>query len=186
MTLKNSMRNNKLIVMICTNLANLFCHSVYSVLASFFPQEAKAKGMSDDGVGLIFAIFAAVIFVCSPIAARLMSKHGKVWVYIWGICTVSVSSILFSVASGARRRCFSSALLLLLFRRVLPLSPSVPWAGAAAARSVRHGRLNRGSVDTSRNQRTDAVCSKWCMRARVPAQRCRAGGRLRRGALRCG
>lgn len=100
MTLKNSMRNNKVLVMVCTNFANLFCHSVYSVLASFFPQEAKAKGMSDDGVGLVFAIFAAVIFVCSPLAARLMSKHGKVWVYIWGICTVSVSSILFSVASA--------------------------------------------------------------------------------------
>ena len=100
MTVKSSMRNNKMLVMICTNIANLFCHSVYSVLASFFPQEAKAKGMGDDGVGLVFAIFAAVIFLCSPIAARLMNKHGKVWVYIWGICTVSVSSILFSVASA--------------------------------------------------------------------------------------
>jgi len=55
--------------------------------------------MSEEGVGLVFAIFAAVIFVCSPFAARLMSKHGKVWVYIWGICIVSCSSILFSVAS---------------------------------------------------------------------------------------
>jgi len=94
------MRNHKFLVMVCTNLANLCCHSVYSVLASFFPQEAKAKGMTDDGVGLVFAIFAAVIFVCSPFAGRLMTKHGKVWVYIWGICIVSGSSILFSVASA--------------------------------------------------------------------------------------
>ena len=96
---KQNLRNHKLLVMVCTNLANLCCHSVYSVLASFFPQEAKAKGMSDDGVGLVFAIFAAVIFVCSPFAGRLMSKHGKVW-GIWGICIVSASSILFSVASS--------------------------------------------------------------------------------------
>jgi len=94
------MRNNKILVMICTNIANLCCHAVYSVLASFFPQEAKAKGMSDDGVGLVFAIFAAVIFVCAPFAGRLMAKHGKVWVYIWGICLVSCSSILFSAASA--------------------------------------------------------------------------------------
>ena len=60
---RNSMRNNKLIVMVCTNLANLCCHAVYSVLASFFPQEAKAKGMSDDMVGFVFAVFAAIIFV---------------------------------------------------------------------------------------------------------------------------
>ena len=95
----NKLRNNKLVVMVCTNLSNLGCHSIYSVLASFFPQEARAKGMSDEGVGLVFAIFAALIFVCSPFAGRLMSKHGKVWVYIWGICMVSVSSILFAAAS---------------------------------------------------------------------------------------
>ena len=94
------MRNNKVLVMVCTNLANLGCHSIYSVLASFFPQEARAKGMSDEGVGLVFAIFAALIFVCSPFAGRLMSKHGKVWVYIWGIAMVSVSSVLFSAASA--------------------------------------------------------------------------------------
>ena len=44
-------RSNKVLVMVCTNLANLGCHSIYSVLASFFPQEARAKGMSDEGVG---------------------------------------------------------------------------------------------------------------------------------------
>lgn len=65
----------------------------------FFPQEAKAKGMGDDGIGILFASFAAVIFVCSPFAGRMMSKHGKVWVYIWGLAIVSVSTILFSLAS---------------------------------------------------------------------------------------
>ena len=34
----------KILVMVCINLANLVCHSVYSVLAAFFPQEGKAKG----------------------------------------------------------------------------------------------------------------------------------------------
>ena len=99
---RNQMRNNKMVVMVCTNIANLFCHSVYSVLASFFPQEAKVKGMSEEFVGLVFAIFAAVIFVASPFAARLMNRHGKGWVYISGICIVSISSILFAFASGAR------------------------------------------------------------------------------------
>ena len=96
---RSSMRNNKMIVLVCTNLANLCCHAVYSVLASFFPQEAKAKGMSEDGVGFVFAVFAAVIFVCSPCAGRLMTRHGKVWVYIWGISLVCVSTICFSMAS---------------------------------------------------------------------------------------
>ena len=93
------MRNNKLLVMACTNLANLACHSVYSVLASFFPQEAKAKGMSDDGVGLVFAIFAAVI--SSPrrswgSSCPSTARCGSTSV---GVATVSVSSICFAFAS---------------------------------------------------------------------------------------
>eukprot|EP00965_Chrysotila_dentata_P010676 347293-Pleurochrysis_carterae.AAC.1 len=71
-------QHHKFLVMVCINVANLVCHSVYSVLAAFFPQEAKAKGMSEDAVGIIFASFAAVIFVCSPLAGRFMSKYGKV------------------------------------------------------------------------------------------------------------
>ena len=85
--------------MVCINLSNLICHAVYSVLAAFFPQEAKAKGMGDDAVGIIFASFAAVIFLCSPLAGRFMSYYGKVWVYITGLVIVSVSTICFSVAS---------------------------------------------------------------------------------------
>lgn len=37
--------------------------------------------------------------MCSPFAGRMMTKHGKVWVYIWGISLVSASSMLFSVAT---------------------------------------------------------------------------------------
>jgi len=93
------LRSNKLLVMFCINVANLCCHAVYSVLAAFFPQEAKAKGMSDDGVGIVFASFAAVIFVCSPLAGRLMTRHGKVLVYLYGLLIVSSSTICFSAAS---------------------------------------------------------------------------------------
>lgn len=93
------MRSSKLLVMVCINSANLVCHSVYSVLAAFFPQEAKAKGMSEDGVGIIFASFAGVIFIVSPVAGKLMTRHGKVWVYIYGLLIVSVSTVLFGGAS---------------------------------------------------------------------------------------
>jgi len=97
--MRSSLRNNKLLVLICTNLANLCCHAVYSVLASFFPQEAKAKGMSDDAVGFVFAVFAGVIFLCSPFAGTLMQRRGKVWVYLCGLALVSVSTILFAAAT---------------------------------------------------------------------------------------
>lgn len=93
------LRNNKMLVFLCINLTNLCCHSVYSVLAAFFPQQAKAKGMSDDAVGIVFASFAAVIFLCSPMAGGWMTHYGKVWVYITGIVLVAVSTVLFAGAT---------------------------------------------------------------------------------------
>lgn len=90
---------NKMLVMVCINIANLVCHSVYSVLAAFFPQTARAKGMSDDAVGVTFASFAMVIFLFSPLVGQFMTKYGKVSIYIWGLIIVSVSTMLFAAAS---------------------------------------------------------------------------------------
>ena len=96
---KLGMRNNKMLVFMCINLTNLCCHSVYSVLAAFFPQEADKKGLSEDAVGIVFASFAAVIFLCSPMAGGWMTHYGKVWVYITGIVLVALSTILFAGAT---------------------------------------------------------------------------------------
>jgi len=92
-------RSNKIFVMFCINVANMVCHSCYSMPAAFFPQEAKAKGMSDDAIGITFASFAAVMFLFSPLAGRAMSTYGKVWVYIYGLIIVSAATICFSAAS---------------------------------------------------------------------------------------
>jgi len=96
---KQGTRSNKMLVFMCINLTNLCCHSVYSVLAAFFPQEAEKKGLSEDAVGIVFASFAAVIFLCSPMAGGWMTHYGKVWVYITGIVLVSASTILFAGAT---------------------------------------------------------------------------------------
>ena len=94
-----SINNKKLLVLVCSNIANLCCHAVYSVLASFFPEQAAAKGMSDDMVGVVFSIFAGVMFVVSPVAGILMQQRGKVWVYLCGLGIVSISTILFAAAT---------------------------------------------------------------------------------------
>jgi len=96
---KLGMRNNKMLVFMSINLTNLCCHSVYSVLAAFFPQEADKKGLSEDAVGIVFASFAAVIFLCSPMAGGWMTHYGKVWVYITGIVLVALSTMLFAGAT---------------------------------------------------------------------------------------
>lgn len=96
---RSAMRSNKMVVMVCINLANLCCHAVYSVLASFFPQEARAKGMPEETVGAVFAVFAFVVFLVSPFAGKAMSRHGKARVYIAGICVASAATILLSIAA---------------------------------------------------------------------------------------
>ncbi|KAJ1622571.1 major facilitator superfamily domain-containing protein [Pavlovales sp. CCMP2436] len=85
----------KMVALICINVSNCVCHSVYSVLASFFPQAAAKKGLTAEPVGLIFAVFAAIVFFTAPCVATALSRHGKRNVYLAGLATVCVSTIAF-------------------------------------------------------------------------------------------
>mmetsp|Transcript_38091 Transcript_38091/g.94487 ORF Transcript_38091/g.94487 Transcript_38091/m.94487 type:complete len:508 (-) Transcript_38091:306-1829(-) len=96
--MQRTSKSAKCLVLVCINLSNLVCHSVYSVLASFFPQEARAKGMSDEPIGLVFAIFAAVVFVSAPFVSSALNTHGKRAVYVVGGLVVCVGTILFAFA----------------------------------------------------------------------------------------
>jgi MFS family permease len=89
---------HKFVALLTINVSNCVCHSVYSVLASFFPQAASAKGLTAEPVGLIFAVFAAVVFITAPCVATALSRHGKRTVYLAGLATVCVSTIAFGFA----------------------------------------------------------------------------------------
>ncbi|KAG8459919.1 hypothetical protein KFE25_010968 [Diacronema lutheri] len=91
-------RGRKMLALVCINASNMACHSVYSVLASFFPQAAHAKGLTAEPIGLVFAIFAAVVFVSAPLAAPMLSQHGKRQIYVAGLATVSSATIAFAFA----------------------------------------------------------------------------------------
>lgn len=95
---RRPVREHKVLALVCINASNMACHSVYSVLASFFPQAARAKGLSSELIGLVFAIFAAVVFASAPFVAPMLSRHGKRKVYLAGLATVSASTIAFAFA----------------------------------------------------------------------------------------
>ena len=80
---------------------NLICHMLFSVPASFFAQEASRRHMSDDQVGLHFALFATTIFLLAPFVARLMRHSGALSIYRRGICIISAATVCFSVAALA-------------------------------------------------------------------------------------
>lgn len=95
---KPPQKQHKLLALVCINASNMACHSVYSVLASFFPQAAHAKGLTGEPIGLVFAIFAAVVFASAPLVAPMLSYHGKRQVYVAGLATVSSATIAFAFA----------------------------------------------------------------------------------------
>ena len=95
-------------VLALINVANLCCHAVYSLLPAFFPAEAAQRGMSNDFVGVIFASFAGVACVCSPIASTLMIRHGQKRIYLYGLLLVALATIAFGMTAALDGVMFAS------------------------------------------------------------------------------
>lgn len=77
---------------------NLVCHMLYSIPAAFFPLEASKHGMSNDGVGAHFALFAVVIIFLAPCAVVHMKVNGAIATYRLGLLLISCSTIAFAPA----------------------------------------------------------------------------------------
>jgi DHA1 family multidrug resistance protein-like MFS transporter len=106
-------RSSSFGILLLISVSNFTCHSVYSVLPSFFPSEAAARGMGDDLVGLTFAMYAAVVFVCAPLAAQLMSVYGQKRVYVAGLILVSLATAAFAATATLDGPAFVTAVLCL-------------------------------------------------------------------------
>lgn len=50
---------------------------IQSVLAPFFPHEARKKGINDSTIGLIFGIQPIIASICSPIIGMILAKAGR-------------------------------------------------------------------------------------------------------------
>ena len=100
-------------VLMLISFANLCCHAAYSLLPSFFPVEAAARGMGEDLIGITFAMFAAVAFACSPIAAQMMSRHGRKRVYLCGLSLVALATTAFGATAKLSGTAFTMAALVL-------------------------------------------------------------------------
>ncbi len=79
----------------------LFC-SVYiswgltdSIQAPFYPIEAESKGADIAEYGFVFGIIHLAIFVSGPIFGKHMHRLGLKNVYIFGVISTGVCSLLF-------------------------------------------------------------------------------------------
>ncbi|XP_067667013.1 MFS-type transporter SLC18B1-like [Haliotis asinina] len=78
-------------------VSNFIAWSCLSLMAPFFPIEAKMKGLGETVIGLIYSSSELVIFLMSPLMGRLISTVSPRFFYITGILVIGVTGILFGV-----------------------------------------------------------------------------------------
>ncbi|XP_040286029.1 MFS-type transporter SLC18B1-like [Bufo bufo] len=93
------------------NFSSMLC---YSILGPFFPQEAVKKGVSDTMVGFIFGSFALCNFLSSLILGKYLVQIGAKFMFVAGLATSGVATILFGLLDKVTDRTIFIALCLLL------------------------------------------------------------------------
>ena len=70
-------------------------NSAYAIVAPFMPFEFANKGISQQWVGYVFAIFSVSVIFISPIIGKLINKVGRRSLIQFGVLLMGVSFILF-------------------------------------------------------------------------------------------
>ncbi|XP_071481859.1 MFS-type transporter SLC18B1-like [Diadema antillarum] len=96
----NRFSRPQILTFISLAITTLLDQVSFSVLAPFFPREAKNRGVSSLQVGLIFGAFALVNVVFSPIFGKYLPKLGAKFTFVAGIWIVAGCNILFGVCDG--------------------------------------------------------------------------------------
>jgi MFS family permease len=83
------------IILIALASANIFNAMCTTLQGPFFPAEAEKKGATASEYGLVFGIYSLIGFILSPIYGHYMKKIGVKRLYLVGIFTAGVSTIIF-------------------------------------------------------------------------------------------
>eukprot|EP00743_Colponemidia_sp_Colp-15_P007392 GILK01007985.1.p1 GENE.GILK01007985.1~~GILK01007985.1.p1 ORF type:complete len:458 (-),score=61.49 GILK01007985.1:153-1490(-) len=110
-------RNKVALISLC--LINLFANMGYSVLAPFFPDEAKSAGINSTLTGLVFGTFAVMQFVCSPVFGTYIHIIGRRRLMLLGLAIEGAA--LFSFAFVDNFRGTSFFVVCLVIRAVMGL-----------------------------------------------------------------
>ncbi|XP_041465048.1 MFS-type transporter SLC18B1-like [Lytechinus variegatus] len=100
----------------------------FSVLAPFFPREAKDKGVSGLQIGFIFGAFALVNVIFSPIFGKFLPKLGAKFTFVSGVWIVAGCNILFGFCDE-----ISSTLTFIIFCYVVRCTAALGTAAAVTA-----------------------------------------------------
>ncbi|XP_065164358.1 MFS-type transporter SLC18B1-like isoform X2 [Atheta coriaria] len=68
-----------------------------SIMAPFFPKEAKEKGLSESVSGFVFSFYALVMFIASPIFGKIMPRLGAKFLFLSGMVTAGICNLMFGL-----------------------------------------------------------------------------------------
>ncbi|XP_022094181.1 MFS-type transporter SLC18B1-like isoform X2 [Acanthaster planci] len=102
---------------VCAALGTFTAWLTFSVIAVFFPNEAKARGMSQTVIGLVFSSFSVAAGISSPIWGKLLPLIGARFAFLAGAFVAGSCNILFGfiidMPTDATFTAFSFAIRLL-------------------------------------------------------------------------
>ena len=80
-------------IMLCTLISN----SAYAMIAPFLPIEFMDKGIEEEAIGLIFAIYSVAVIIFSPMVGKSVLTFGATNLIASGICGLGITFILFGL-----------------------------------------------------------------------------------------
>ncbi|KAL3889785.1 hypothetical protein ACJMK2_002113 [Sinanodonta woodiana] len=92
-----ALKREQKVVLALSFFTDLLIYLSLSILAPFFPEEAKSKNVSDTVSGWVFGIFALIQFLFSPVIGKLMPKLGSRFVFLSGLFMTGGCTVLFGL-----------------------------------------------------------------------------------------
>lgn len=96
---KSSKRNYFTLFILSYGMFWISC--CYALIAPFFPQEAKKKGMSATVYGFVFGVFQLTMCITGPIFGKIMPKVTPRFFAVYGLFLSGGCSVLFGIISYA-------------------------------------------------------------------------------------
>jgi MFS family permease len=80
-------------------LINFINNVAYNLVAPFYPKEAMSKGIDLYWVGFIFTGYSLSMLLASPVAGKMMTKHGRKNVMLTGLFLEGTAMIVLALLS---------------------------------------------------------------------------------------
>ncbi|XP_077293824.1 MFS-type transporter SLC18B1-like [Arctopsyche grandis] len=94
--IKNFTRSQKL-TLLSLAIVDFMSFCSMSIMAPFFPREAKEKGMTEAVSGFVFSFYALVMFLTSPIFGKIIPSVGTKFLFLTGVFVAGSCNLLFGV-----------------------------------------------------------------------------------------